>query len=77
MNRFDKDQGMGISQADLPHLFDRFYRADKSRGKSDVSGYGLGLSIAKHIVDRHGGSIKVKSEVGRGTTFSIQLPVKH
>ncbi len=72
-----KDEGIGISEKDLPHLFDRFFRVDKSRTKKGSEGYGLGLSIAKHIADRHGGSIKVESEFGRGTTFSIQLPIKH
>lgn len=72
-----KDQGIGIDKKDIPHLFDRFYRADKSRTKTDVSGYGLGLSIAKQIIDRHNGSISVESEEGCGTTFSIQLPTKH
>ena len=72
-----KDQGIGISDDDLPHLFDRFYRVDKSRTKSDVSGYGLGLSIAKQIVEKHKGLIKVESEADKGSTFFIQLPIKH
>ena len=71
-----KDQGIGIDKEDLPHLFDRFYRVDKSRAKTDVSGYGLGLAIAKQIIDRHNGSISVESEIGKGTTFSIHLPIK-
>lgn len=71
-----KDQGFGIDSSDIPHLFDRFYRADKSRTKSDISGYGLGLSIARQIVDKHHGSIMVESKMGHGTTFSVQLPVK-
>lgn len=71
-----KDQGFGVDEKDIPHLFDRFYRADKSRTKGDVSGYGLGLSIARQIVDKYHGSIKVESEVGRGTTFSIKLPLR-
>lgn len=71
------DQGMGISGEDLPHVFDRFYRADKSRAKSDVQGYGLGLSIAKQIIERHHGSVRIQSEVGKGTTFIVTLPVKH
>lgn len=69
-----KDQGFGISEEDLPYLFDRFFRSDKSRTKSDVSGYGLGLSIARQIIEKHKGSIKVESKFGKGSTFSIQLP---
>jgi two-component system, OmpR family, sensor histidine kinase CiaH len=68
------DRGIGIAESDLPHLFDRFYRGDKSRTKSETSGYGLGLAIAKEIVERHGGDIKVKSKSGLGTTFSVSLP---
>lgn len=68
------DQGIGISREDLPHLFDRFYRVDKSRTKVDVSGYGLGLSIAKQIIEKHGGLIQVKSEIDKGSIFSIRLP---
>jgi two-component system sensor histidine kinase ResE len=71
-----KDQGVGISQEDLPHLFDRFYRADKSRTKVDAPGYGLGLAIAKKIVEAHQGEIKVKSEPGKGTVFTVELPQK-
>ncbi|MBI5044427.1 MAG: hypothetical protein HZC02_00695 [Candidatus Levybacteria bacterium] len=65
------DQGVGISKESLFHIFDRFYRVDSSR--SDVKGYGLGLSIAKKIVSSHGGEISVKSELGKGTTFTILL----
>lgn len=67
-----RDQGIGISDDDLPHLFDRFYRADKSRGKTD--GYGLGLSIAKKIVDLHQGSICAISKIDKGSIFTILLP---
>lgn len=69
-----QDQGIGIDKKDLSHLFDRFYRSDKSRTKSDTNGYGLGLSIAKQIIDKHQGFIKVESGIGQGTTFIIQLP---
>lgn len=72
-----KDEGVGIAEQDLPFLFDRFFRADKSRTKTDVQGYGLGLSIAKQIINKHNGSIGVESKLSQGTTFKIQLPVKH
>jgi signal transduction histidine kinase len=69
-----KDEGIGIPKEDIPHIFDRFYRSNKSRTKSDVGGYGLGLSIAKKIVDMHKGTILVKSRQDNGTIFSIYLP---
>ena len=64
------DKGIGIKASDLAHIFERFYRADTSRSK-DVSGYGLGLSIASQIIDMHGASVSSKSEPGKGTTFVI------
>ncbi len=67
-----KDTGLGIEKKDLPHIFDRFYRADKSRSKTP--GYGLGLSIAKQIIEAHRGSISVQSTVDQGTTFIMRLP---
>lgn len=67
------DAGIGIDDKDLPHIFDRFYKAEKSRFKKDISGYGLGLSIAKKIVEIHKGVIAVKSEKDKGTTFTITL----
>lgn len=67
------DQGIGIDKKDLDHIFDRFYRADTSRSKQKSAGYGLGLSIAKKIVDAHKGYIGVKSDRDKGTTFTIQL----
>jgi two-component system OmpR family sensor kinase len=66
-----RDHGRGIPAQHLPHLFDRFYRADSSRG---ASGSGLGLAIAKQIVERHGGTIDVTSQTGEGTTFTVRLP---
>lgn len=69
------DQGMGISKEDLPHIFERFFRADKSR--SEVEGYGLGLSIAQKIVQSHKGSISATSKTGKGSTFQIVLPIAH
>ena len=69
------DRGVGISAALLPHIFDRFYRADASRTKNQVPGYGLGLAIAQRITELHQGRLAVKSEVGRGSTFTLSLPV--
>lgn len=70
------DQGIGIDKKDIPHLFDRFYRGDKSRTKTGVTGYGLGLSIAKQIAHKHKGDIKVVS-TKVGSTFTVQLAKKH
>jgi len=71
-----RDEGIGISENDLPHVFDRFYRADKSRVKTNGDGYGLGLAIAKRIVETHGGEIKVKSELDKGSEFIVCLPLE-
>jgi two-component system sensor histidine kinase BaeS len=68
-----RDTGEGIAAEHLPRVFDRFYKADEARGAGD-RGSGLGLSIAKAIVERHGGRIGVRSEPGRGTVFEIVLP---
>jgi len=67
------DQGQGISQKDLPHIFERFYRSDISRTKNTKDGYGLGLSIAKQMVELQGGTITVASTIGKGSTFTISL----
>ena len=71
-----KDEGIGISEEDQKLIFDRFYRADNSRQKNDVSGYGIGLSIAKSVAELHGGSIIVKSKINKGSTFTLSIPVK-
>jgi len=70
-----KDHGIGIRSSDVPFIFNRFYRADSSRNKEKVDGYGLGLSIAKAIVESSGGEIKVTSKIGEGSLFTIKLPL--
>jgi two-component system sensor histidine kinase BaeS len=67
------DTGSGIAAEHLPHLFDRFYRADASRSR-DTGGSGLGLAITRHLVEAHGGTIGVASKVGTGTRFTIRIP---
>ncbi|HEX3081745.1 MAG TPA: HAMP domain-containing sensor histidine kinase [Candidatus Saccharimonadia bacterium] len=74
------DQGSGIAAEDLPHIFDRFYRADRSRTRgraAEADSYGLGLSIAKRITDVHHGAIAAESTAGQGTTFRVKLPVEY
>ncbi len=71
------DKGMGIAAKDLPHIFDRFYRADQSRNKSKTSGYGLGLSVAQAIVKSHNGKISASSKPSEGTTFTVILPLNY
>lgn len=69
-----RDQGVGIAPEHLPRIFERFYRVDRARGRK-LGGTGLGLSIVKHIAQAHGGSVAVESAPGKGSTFSIVLPV--
>ena len=70
-----KDDGIGITDEHIPYLFDRFYRVDKARSRAE-GGVGLGLAISHWIAEAHGGSIKVKSTVGEGSTFTVFLPTE-
>lgn len=69
------DHGIGIEKKDLPHIFNRFYRADLARQKVNSGGYGLGLAIAKKIMENHQGKIYVSSKINKGSAFFIELPV--
>ncbi len=77
---FVRDTGVGISSEELPRIFERFYKADRARSKTDFvgpggGGSGLGLAIARHVVEAHGGRIKAESTPGNGSTFTFTLPV--
>ena len=69
-----KDTGMGIADEELPHIFERFYKVDKMRNRSE-NGSGIGLSITKKTVELHGGTIAVQSELGKGSAFFVRLPL--
>ena len=70
------DTGIGIAQEDLVHIFERFYKVDKSRDRA-LGGNGLGLSLAKKILELHGGHISPQSIPGKGSTFTVTLPRLH
>jgi heavy metal sensor kinase len=69
-----RDDGIGISSEDIPHIFDRFFRADRARSR-DLGGVGLGLAIGRWIAQAHGGEIRVQSELGKGSKFEVRLPL--
>ena len=77
-----RDTGIGIAAADLPYIFDRFWRADRARSRrigagetlSERGGFGLGLAISQWIAQAHGGTLEVESAVGAGTTFTLTVP---
>ena len=71
-----KDTGRGIAPDELERIFERFYQVDKSRAQANGRGTGLGLAIVKELVSLHNGRIVAHSELGRGSTFVVQLPVR-
>jgi signal transduction histidine kinase len=71
-----EDSGMGIPQESLDHIFERFYRVDKSHSR-EIGGTGLGLAITRSAVVMHKGAIKVHSVEGQGTTFDVRIPLKY
>jgi len=71
-----RDTGIGIAAADLPYIFERFWRADRARSRlSERGGFGLGLAISQWIAQAHGGTLTVQSRLHRGSTFTVSLPV--
>jgi signal transduction histidine kinase len=68
-----EDNGLGIPEADLPRIFERFYRVDKARSR-EMGGTGLGLAIVKHLAQAMKGGVRATSRVGQGTTFIVSLP---
>jgi signal transduction histidine kinase len=71
-----EDTGIGIAEEDLTKIFERFQQVDGSNARKQ-EGTGLGLAITRHLVHMHGGTIKVKSELGEGATFTVRLPAEH
>jgi two-component system phosphate regulon sensor histidine kinase PhoR len=69
------DNGIGIGKEDLPRIFERFYRVDKARSTESIRGTGLGLAIVKHVAQLHGGRVEAESELGKGTTIRVVLPI--
>ena len=71
-----EDEGIGIDKAELPRIFERFYRVDKARSRNS-GGTGLGLAIVKHLIEAHAGKITVQSTVGKGTCMKVSIPIHH
>jgi signal transduction histidine kinase len=69
-----RDQGIGIAATDLPYIFDRFRRGRNAQGR--IPGTGIGLAAVQQVVERHGGRVAVESQEGRGTTFTVRLPLE-
>ena len=70
------DSGIGIPQESIEHIFERFYRVDKSHSR-EIGGTGLGLAIARNAIVMHRGAVKVYSEEGKGTTFTVRVPLNY